>query len=190
MNFGCWWCCSEVRVSQRDARGAPAAVSLRGLRAGSQSRDGQQPDGHCQHRLRPAPNPRTRKSDNDDISTDAARVVWTSWSAVSAKTAPNFALSLSCIAPLHRRTFFCLFFFFFFSSLPLILRETKVAAIPHKLFSSSYLQHSLLFLRRFSLTDGHCTVSIGHVESVTPLPLRCDLQRPLRTPGECVAPAY
>ena len=62
-------CFSAVPVSQCDARGAPAGVSLPGLRAGGEGGDGQQPNGHRVGRLRPAAYPRTRKSDNDDQST-------------------------------------------------------------------------------------------------------------------------
>ena len=70
----CWRCRSEVRVSERDSRGASVGVSLRGLRTGGQSGDGQQPDGHCVRRFCPAPHPRTRKSDNDDKSADSAPI--------------------------------------------------------------------------------------------------------------------
>jgi len=65
----CWRCCSDVRVSQRDARGASTDVSVQRLRASGQGSDGHQSDGHRHNRLRSAAHPRTRKSDNDDVST-------------------------------------------------------------------------------------------------------------------------
>jgi len=63
-----FFCCSEFRLSQCDARGAPAGVSVPRIRASGKGRDGQQPNRHRHNRLRPAAYPRTRKSDNDDIS--------------------------------------------------------------------------------------------------------------------------
>jgi len=71
-SYGCWLCCSAVRVSQCDARGTAADVSVSWLRASGASCDGQQPDRHRHRRLCPAAHPRTRKSDNDDISMNSA----------------------------------------------------------------------------------------------------------------------
>ena len=95
----CWH--SGVRVSQCDARGAPADVSVSRLRPGGARRDGQRPHGPRRHRLRAAPHPRTRKSDNDDKlatvqlvnSVACSLCLWVGAWVGFAPVEPNFRLS-------------------------------------------------------------------------------------------------